>query len=494
MDKKKQISAIEKKAALVIKNQKNSNQLIELLKFTSSNKNYVKKSATEELVKVFGTLLEKKKLILLSEVELKSFDESQLSEEAKAKLNAEEKYRVWIFRRYVDFKEILISGLETNETNGSEIVKITCLNSIFNLIQCESKLTNKTDSDSAESNEIKFPYDFFNSMVKAIIKSELSDKLLKKFGTYLSFADIRFFCLRYILTDFYMNNKLNDIMMINLMNIFSIIPELVKNSNIQNKFGLKNENTDLDETEKKIMESEFTEKELNEFMTKDNSKPENETPAEIKTGKKYANFFVLQSEKLTSKSKVAHQDIHRKFFNDCVVNLLKNQLNVKFYKKLLIKLPEKILPKMSNPLMLSDFLTQSYNSGGLISVLSLNSLFVLINNFNLEYPHFYEKVYQLLDSSIFSTKYKDRFFQHLDTFLLSTHLSAYLVAAFIKKLSRMLLTCPPGDTRFLILFIYNLLIRHKNCKVLIHRSIRKKNESDEITCKLFKIFPIIMKL
>ena len=44
-------------------------------------------------------------------------------------------------------------------------------------------------------------------MVKAIIKSELSDKLLKKFGTYLSFADIRFFCLRYILTDFYMNNK-----------------------------------------------------------------------------------------------------------------------------------------------------------------------------------------------------------------------------------------------------------------------------------------------
>ena len=39
---------------------------------------------------------------------------------------------------------------------------MTCLNSIFNLIQCESKLTNKIGSDSAESNEIKFPYDFFN--------------------------------------------------------------------------------------------------------------------------------------------------------------------------------------------------------------------------------------------------------------------------------------------------------------------------------------------
>ncbi len=75
--------------------------------------------------------------------------------------------------------------------------------------------------------------------------------------------------------------------------------------------------------------------------------------------------------------------MHRKFFNDCLVGLLKNKMSLKFYKKLLIKLPEKLLPKMSNPLMLADFLTKSYNSGGLISVLALNSLFILINNFNL---------------------------------------------------------------------------------------------------------------
>lgn len=152
------------------------------------------------------------------------------------------------------------------------------------------------------------------------------------------------------------------------------------------------------------------------------------------------------------------------------------KLNVKLYKKLLIKLPEKLLPKMSNPLMLADFLTQSYNSGGLISVLALNSLFVLINNYNLEYPHFYEKVYQLVDASIFCTKYKDRFFQLLDTFLLSSHLSSQLVAAFIKKLSRLSLTCPPGDLRFLILFVFNLLIRHQNCKVLIHKKGGYVNE------------------
>lgn len=97
------------------------------------------------------------------------------------------------------------------------------------------------------------------------------------------------------LTSTLFKTKLNDLMMINLMNIFSIMPDLVKDSSIQSKFGLKNENTDLDDDEKRIMEAEFTEKELNEFMTKDNSKPENETTAEMKHGKKYSNFFVLQS-------------------------------------------------------------------------------------------------------------------------------------------------------------------------------------------------------
>jgi U3 small nucleolar RNA-associated protein 19 len=50
-----------------------------------------------------------------------------------------------------------------------------------------------------------------------------------------------------------------------------------------------------------------------------------------------------------------------------------------------------------------------------------------------------------------------------------------LVGAFIKKLSRMSLTCPPGDLPFLILFSYNLLIRHQNCKILIHNSSKNKN-------------------
>ena len=50
------------------------------------------------------------------------------------------------------------------------------------------------------------------------------------------------------------------------------------------------------------------------------------------------------------------------------------------------------------------------------------------------------------------------------------HLSASLVAAFIKRLSRLSLTAPPTGLIIIVRFIYNLLKRHPNCSVLIHRT------------------------
>ena len=59
------------------------------------------------------------------------------------------------------------------------------------------------------------------------------------------------------------------------------------------------------------------------------------------------------------------------------------QLPTSLYKKILVNLHEKVIPGMSNPLLLSDFLTTSYNIGGAISLLALNGLFVLVNYYNL---------------------------------------------------------------------------------------------------------------
>lgn len=57
--------------------------------------------------------------------------------------------------------------------------------------------------------------------------------------------------------------------------------------------------------------------------------------------------------------------------------------------------------------------------GGAVSLMALNGLFVLMTKYNLEYPDFYTKLYNIMDNEIFSAKYKARFFHLLDIFLQS---------------------------------------------------------------------------
>lgn len=59
----------------------------------------------------------------------------------------------------------------------------------------------------------------------------------------------------------------------------------------------------------------------------------------------------------------------------------------------------------------SDFLTRSYDIGGVISVMALSSLFILMTQHGLEYPNFYEKLYALLVPSVFIAKHRAKFFE-----------------------------------------------------------------------------------
>lgn len=143
----------------------------------------------------------------------------------------------------------------------------------------------------------------------------------------------------------------------------------------------------------------------------------------------------------------------------------------------------------------SDFLTNSYNKGGLISVMALSGLFLLITEYGLEYPEFYNKLYALLEPSMFIAKYRARFFevQHfflvffffhlfkdlllkikfclqlLDLSLKSPLLPSYLAAAFAKKLGRMALKSPPAGALIVIAIVHNLLRRHPSINCLVHQ-------------------------
>lgn len=75
--------------------------------------------------------------------------------------------------------------------------------------------------------------------------------------------------------------------------------------------------------------------------------------------------------------------VHQRGFSDCWVSLLKLPLTEEMYKKILLILHKRILPHMYEPKLLMDFLTESYNVGGAVSLLALNGLFTLITEHNL---------------------------------------------------------------------------------------------------------------
>ncbi|RLN05858.1 hypothetical protein BBJ28_00010332 [Nothophytophthora sp. Chile5] len=162
---------------------------------------------------------------------------------------------------------------------------------------------------------------------------------------------------------------------------------------------------------------------------------------------------------------------HQHAFSLAWIATLRHKLPQAAYKKVLVQLPDDIMPHLANPLLLADFLTDSYNIGGVTSLLALNSLFILIQDYNFDSPDFYNKLYALLDDpSLLTAKQRGRFFGLLDLFLSSTHLPAYMVAAFAKRLSRSALTAEPGAILFIIPMVYNLILRHKECLQLIHRT------------------------
>ncbi|WPK22803.1 hypothetical protein PUMCH_000016 [Australozyma saopauloensis] len=158
-------------------------------------------------------------------------------------------------------------------------------------------------------------------------------------------------------------------------------------------------------------------------------------------------------------------------YQKCLLTVLKNtELSASQYKALLSILHKRIIPFMAVPAGLMDFLTDAYDQqdDDVVPILALNSLWELMKNHNLEYPDFYTKLYSLLTPTLLFTRYRSRFFRLCDLFLSSTHLSANLIASFIKRLARLALTGSAPGVVIVIPLIYNLLKRHPSCMVLLH--------------------------
>lgn len=169
------------------------------------------------------------------------------------------------------------------------------------------------------------------------------------------------------------------------------------------------------------------------------------------------------------KSKISHSAAQRKQAQDLWMKILRIDLTKPQRKSILSMMAGHVAPWFARLELLMDFLTDSYNEGGSMSLAALSGLFHLMQEKNLDYPQFYPKLYSLLTPDILHSKHRSHFFRLLDTFLSSTHLPAALVASFIKRLARLALAAPPSGIVVVIPWIYNLLRNHPSCTFLVHR-------------------------
>ena len=191
------------------------------------------------------------------------------------------------------------------------------------------------------------------------------------------------------------------------------------------------------------------------------------------------NYFVKSQRKVKQRDDARIHSGHMKQAQQAWLRVLQKEVNKGQRKQILEVMSSRIAPCFLKAELLMDFLTDSFEVGGSTSLMALSGLFYLIQDKNLDYPQFYQKLYSLLDPNILHSKHRSRFFRLLDTFLGSTHLPAALVASFIKRLSRLCLHAPPSAIVVVVPWIYNLLKNHPTCTFMIHRAAELPRKEEQ---------------
>mmetsp|Transcript_14659 Transcript_14659/g.29679 ORF Transcript_14659/g.29679 Transcript_14659/m.29679 type:complete len:457 (-) Transcript_14659:374-1744(-) len=149
--------------------------------------------------------------------------------------------------------------------------------------------------------------------------------------------------------------------------------------------------------------------------------------------------------------------------------LFQHRLPEDGYRHALKEMKEVILPKISQPILLFDFLKESYDIGGVVSLLALEGLFILIIKHNLDYPDFYPKLYSLLTLRNLQASHRHKFFHLVGLFLKSPKLPSYMLAAFAKRLCRICLKADPGVITWSLALVFNMMKRNPQIECLVNR-------------------------
>ncbi|MCJ1311362.1 hypothetical protein MMC25_005033 [Agyrium rufum] len=160
---------------------------------------------------------------------------------------------------------------------------------------------------------------------------------------------------------------------------------------------------------------------------------------------------------------------HKKQAQEAWLTILQQKLSKEQRKTVLGLLRHRIAPWFQKPELLMDFLTDAFDVSGSLSLMAMSGVFYLIQERNLDYPRFYEKLYFMLDANVLHSKHRSRFFRLLNSCLESTHLPSTVVASFIKRMSRLCLFAPPAAIVVVVPMLYNLFKDHPSTRFMIQR-------------------------
>ncbi|KAI5061231.1 hypothetical protein GOP47_0023736 [Adiantum capillus-veneris] len=380
-------------------------------------------------------------LLSSGELSLQAFEKAQRTLETKAGEHAHQAqavYLAWLWNKYNQFVDLLLRIVVSPTMSSS--TQIVAMDALMGFVREEKQ----GDFSGRLYNKL-----FSTLVLSKHFKSQMIEHLVANYFKYMDVSCHTCVSLRKVITCHGPNHQgvstsLEDGSMVeetSLQSLMSNVSDILICINVPKITGKDSENA--------VIESWSTTK---------------EKAVDVKS-KQADTKYAIKQVKFTQKVKKLKSKISRVW-----LTFLQLPLTTVVYEKVLGHMHKAIIPNLTNPLLLSDFLTNSYNKGGLISVMALSGLFSLITEYGLEYPEFYNKLYALLEPSMFIAKYRARFFELLDLSLKSPLIPSYLAAAFAKKLGRMALKSPPAGALIVITIVHNLLRRHPSINCLVHQN------------------------
>eukprot|EP00026_Physarum_polycephalum_P002289 Phypoly_transcript_02295.p1 GENE.Phypoly_transcript_02295~~Phypoly_transcript_02295.p1 ORF type:complete len:594 (+),score=127.32 Phypoly_transcript_02295:1088-2869(+) len=368
------------------------------------------------------------------------------AQNGKGKESAEQVFNKWILTLYNRYVDKLLTML-WHQQGG---IQTSSLNSLFHFIKLESRMQCKF---LEMKQNVLQPHLLLRVLTQIITYPEPNEYLLNTFcdSKLKVFHDIQYVT--------YWTLSYSTLLPHKTTTIYShegAVCKILNSKKNSKKFWMKMPDTEQEE-------NEGEEGEEGEQGREEGEEEEKEKKDTKKMKSEAAKLFFLDDYSMNSVAAM------KKRYTESWLKFLNLELSKDMLKQILNHM-NLILPLLSNAFLMMDFLNKCYARGGVFSILALNGIFIEITKFNLDFPHFYKRLYALFDTGLLHTKYRGNFFKLASRFMFSKYLPSYTAAAFVKKVMRLALTASPAGVMLAMAFAHNVMQIHPSTQVLLHRT------------------------